>query len=78
MSKIKHSETQIIGALKHVEAGQAVEDLAREYGAIYAWKSKYGGMEVGEAQEVTQDREENTRLKEASGGSKPRQGHAAA
>jgi putative transposase len=46
MSKSKHSEAQMIGALKQVEAGRAVEDLAREYGVskhtIYAWKSKYG------------------------------------
>ncbi len=67
MSKSKHSEAQIIGALRQVEAGRAVEDLAREYGVskhtIYAWKSKYGGMEVSEAQEVKQLREENTRLK---------------
>jgi putative transposase len=67
MSKGKHSEAQMIGALKQVEAGRAVEDLAREYGVskhtIYAWKSKYGGMEVSEAQEVKQLREENARLK---------------
>jgi putative transposase len=67
MSKSKHSEAQMIGALKQVEAGRAVEDLAREYGVskhtIYAWKSKYGGMEVSEAQEVKQLREENARLK---------------
>ena len=30
---------------------------------IYAWKSKYGGMDVSEAQEVKQLREENARLK---------------
>jgi len=67
MSKSKDSEAQIIAALKQVEAGRAVEDLAREYGVskhtIYAWKSKYGGMDVSEAQEVKQRREENTRLK---------------
>lgn len=67
MSKGKHSEAQMIGALKQVEAGRAVEDLAWEYGVskhtIYAWKSKYGGMEVSEAQEVKQLREENARLK---------------
>jgi len=67
MSKSKHSEAQIIAALKQVEAGRAVEDLAREYGVckhtIYAWKSKYGGMDVSEAQEVKQLREENARLK---------------
>jgi putative transposase len=67
MSKSKHSEAQIIAALKQVEAGRAVEDLARELGVskhtIYAWKSKYGGMDVSEAQEVKQLREENARLK---------------
>ena len=67
MSKGKHSEAQIIVALKQVEAGRKVEDLARECGVskhtIYAWKSKYGGMEVSEAQEVKQLREENARLK---------------
>ncbi|MGH9594460.1 MAG: IS3 family transposase, partial [Bryobacteraceae bacterium] len=40
---------------------------AREAGVskhtIYAWKAKYGGMEVSEAQEVKQLREENGRLK---------------
>ena len=67
MSKSKHSEAQMTAALKQVEAGRAIEDLAREYGVskhtFYAWKSKYGGMDVSEAQEVKQLREENTRLK---------------
>jgi putative transposase len=67
MSKSKHSEAQIIGVLKQVEAGRKIEDVAREQGVskhtIYAWKSKYGGMDVSEAQEVKQLREENGRLK---------------
>jgi putative transposase len=67
MSKSKRSEAQIIGVLKQVEAGRSVEDVARDQGVskhtIYAWKSKYGGMEVSEAQEVKQLREENSRLK---------------
>jgi putative transposase len=58
MSKGKHSEAQIIGVVKQAEAGRKVEDLARERGVsehtIYAWKSKYGGMDVSEAQEVKQ------------------------
>jgi putative transposase len=53
--------------LKQLEAGRKVEDVAREQGVskhtIYAWKSKYGGLEVSEAQEVKQLREENGRLK---------------
>ncbi len=67
MGKSRHSEAQIVGALKQVEAGRRVEDVAREQGVspytIYAWKAKYGGMEVSEAQEVKQLREENARLK---------------
>ena len=67
MSKGKHTESQIIGALKQVEAGRTTEDVARELGVskhtIYAWRSKYGGMDVSEAQEVKQLREENARLK---------------
>ena len=67
MGEGKHSEAQIIAALKQVEAGRTTEDVARELGVskrtIYAWKSKYGGMDVNEAQEVKQLREENARLK---------------
>jgi putative transposase len=67
MNKGKHSEAQIIATLKQVEAGRRVEDVARECGVskhtIYAWKSKYGGMDVSEAQEVKQLRDENGRLK---------------
>ncbi len=30
---------------------------------IYAWKQKYGGVDVAEAQELKQLRDENARLK---------------
>jgi putative transposase len=67
MSKSKHSEAQMIEALKQVEAGRSVDEVGRSYGVskhtIYAWKAKYGGMDVSEAQEVKQLREENARLK---------------
>jgi putative transposase len=67
MSRGKHTEAQMIGALKRMEAGRKAEDVAREMGVskhtIYAWKSKYGGMEVSEAQEARQLRDENARLK---------------
>ena len=56
MSKSRHTEAQIIAALKQVEAGRKAEDVAREQGVskhtIYAWKAKYGGMEVNEAEEL--------------------------
>ena len=67
MSISKHTEAQIIGALKQMEAGRKAEDVAREVGVskhtIYAWKAKYGGMDVSQAQEAKQLRDENTRLR---------------
>jgi putative transposase len=56
MSKSKHSEAQIVAALKQVEAGRTADDVARECGVskhtIYAWKAKFGGMEASEAQKL--------------------------
>src|SRR3954471_19600350 len=67
MSRSKHTEAQMITALKQVEAGRTVDDVAREQGVskhtIYAWKAKYGGMEVSEAEEVKRLSDENARLK---------------
>jgi len=67
MSKSRHTEAQIIGAVKQVEAGRKAEEVAREVGVskhtIYAWKQRYGGLEVAEAQELKQLRDENARLK---------------
>jgi putative transposase len=67
MSKGKHTEAEMIGALKQLEAGRKAEDVAREVGVskhtIYAWKAKYGGMDVSQAQEAKQLRDENTRLR---------------
>ena len=67
MSVSRHTEAQIIRALKQLGGGHKGEDVAREVGVskhtIYAWKSKYGGMDVSEAQEAKQLRDENTKLK---------------
>ena len=67
MKKSRFDEEQIIGILKQHEAGQKVVDLAREHGVseatLYIWKSKYGGMEVSEAQRLRALDDENRRLK---------------
>ena len=67
MSKGRHTEAQIIEALKQVEAGRTAGDVAREYGVskhtVYAWKAKYGGMDVSEAQRLRELEDENRRLK---------------
>ena len=48
----------MIGALKQLEAGRKAEDVAREVGlskhTIYAWKAKYGGMDVNRAWQAKQ------------------------
>ena len=70
MSRSRHTEAQMIAALKQVETGRAVEDVAREVGVskhtMYGWKAWYGGMDVSQAQEAKQLRDENTRLKSPS------------
>lgn len=67
MSKRKYSEVEMIGALKQMEAGRSAANVGRELGVskhtVYAWKAKYGGMSVGEAQRLRQLEEENGRLK---------------
>ena len=67
MPKSKHSEAEIIAALQQLDAGRKAAEVAREVGVspytIFAWKAKYGGMGVSEAQEAKQLRDENARLK---------------
>jgi putative transposase len=50
VKKSKFSDSQIMDALKRVEAGLAVADLCREIGvssaAFYKWRSRYGGMDT--------------------------------
>lgn len=57
----------MIEAVKQLEAGRTGADVAREYGVskhtVYAWKSKYGGMELQEVQRLKELEDENRRLK---------------
>ncbi len=68
MPKQKFTEAEIIAALKQGEAGRTLIEVAREMGVskhtVYAWKAKYGGMSVSEAQRLRQLEEENRRLKQ--------------
>jgi len=68
MKKTKHTEEKIIGAVKQMEAGRPVKELAREMGVtdqtLYNWKAKFGGMEVSDAKKLRALEEENRRLKE--------------
>ena len=67
MSKGKHSEAEMIGALKQMEAGRTAIKMGRELGVskhtIYAWKARLRGLEVNEAQRLRQLEDESHRLK---------------
>ena len=67
MSRSRHTEGEMIAALKQMDAGRKAEDVAREVGVskytLYSWKAKYGGMDASQAQEAKQLRDENNRLR---------------
>jgi putative transposase len=53
--------------LREQEAGAKTADLCRRHGissaTFYAWKAKFGGMEVSDAKRLKALEEENARLK---------------
>ena len=67
MKQRRFSDEQIIGILKEADAGVVVADLCRKHGmssaTFYAWKSKYGGLELSEAKRLRGLEEENAKLK---------------
>ena len=67
MKKTRFSEEQIIAVLREQEGGMKTADVCREHGissaTLYAWKAKYGGMDVSQARKLKVLEEENGRLK---------------
>ena len=53
--------------LREAEAGVAIKGLCRKHGfseaSYYAWRSKYGGMEVLDVERLKSLEAENVRLK---------------
>ncbi|MEB3236056.1 MAG: transposase, partial [Candidatus Sericytochromatia bacterium] len=52
MKTSRFSEEQIIKAIKEAEMGRKVPDICRDLGVseatFYAWRKKYGGMDVSQ------------------------------
>jgi putative transposase len=65
--KKRFTEEQIIKALGRLDQGVSAKELSRELGValqtLYSWKTKFGGMNVSEAQRLRQLEQENGRLK---------------
>ena len=67
MKKSRFTDSQILDAVKRVEAGFAVPDICRELGVstatFYKWLSKYGGVDISLMSRTKELEEENRRLK---------------
>lgn len=67
MKRTRFTEEQIIGILREQEAGAKTAELCRRHGissaTFYAWKAKFGGMDVSDAKRLKALEEENARLK---------------
>lgn len=67
MKKKRFSVEQITAVLRQADQGVPVADLCRKMGiseqSFYRWKKAYGGLQLSEARELKQLREEVTRLK---------------
>ena len=67
MKKTRFSEEQIIAVLREQEGGMKTADVCRKHGissaTLYAWKAKYGGMDVADAQKLKGLEAENAKLK---------------
>jgi len=67
MKKSRFSDSQIMEALRRVEAGLAVPELCRELGVstatFYKWRAKFGGMDTSMVARLKELEEENRRLR---------------
>ena len=71
--KNPHSVEQIIGKLREADVrlaqGETIGAVCRELGVseqtYYRWRRQYGGLKLGQAKRLKDEKRENTRLRRA-------------
>ena len=67
MKRSRFSEEQIIGILRESEGPETIRKVCAKHNVseatYYAWKRKYGGLDVSEARRLRALEDENDRLK---------------
>jgi putative transposase len=67
MKRKRHTEEQIVYALRQGEGGTPVKEICRQMGVTettyYTWKKQYGGMGMTELRQMKQMEEEIRHLK---------------
>ena len=67
MKRSRFTEEQIIAILREQESGITTAEVSRKHAissaTFYAWKAKYGGLDVSQARKLKVLEDENTRLK---------------
>lgn len=68
MRKSRHSETEMVNAVRQLENGVSGDLVARDHGVsrttLYKRKSKYSGMDVSQVKRLKELEEENRKLKQ--------------
>ena len=67
MRKSRFSETEIVYAVKQIEMGVPIKEVARKYGVcentVYQWRKKYDGLSPSELKRLKELEWENGQLK---------------
>ena len=67
MRQSRFSQTEIVYAVKQVEMGVPIKEVAREYGVcentVYQWRKKYDGLSPSELKRLKDLERENSQLK---------------
>jgi putative transposase len=67
MKKTGFTDEQIIGFLRHAEAGKPIKDICRAGGfsqpTFYKWRTRFGGTEASDAAKLRDLESENAKLK---------------